>query len=102
MTPDFLRDRALLSYNSTITDTTFHAVLSLVFFFFFVFTRFHFVFTLHKPVLKHINFYVIANKLGGCEIQILGLFGKVEVVLIIRARGMVCNIYLVGIKIDTR
>lgn len=52
--------------------------------------------------MKHINFYVIANKLGGCEIQILGLLGKVKFVIIMRAREMVCNIYLVGIKIDTR
>jgi hypothetical protein len=75
---------------------------SLPHFFVVVFTPFHFVFTLHKPVLKHINFYVIANRLGDCVIQILGLLGKVKFVLIMRASGMVCNIYLAGIKIDTR
>jgi len=52
--------------------------------------------------MKHINFCVIANRLGECVIQILGLLGKVKVLLIMRAGGMVCNIYLVGIKIDTR
>jgi hypothetical protein len=48
------------------------------------------------------NLYVIASKLGGCVIQILGFLSNVKVVLIVGARAMVCNIYVVGIKIDTR